>query len=176
MNIIDEFKEISIRGRVAYVTCCLQNVLDIDKYDNEVINLILDKAWRFVEDDIIDSYHCFLEVIPECILDPKADFLEFETIEIDVYQKLNYLVKQWPNDINLIIDELSYLMSSDLYSTTGDHSADTLFHLKKIVSIMKKNNWLLPDISLFYHSRFEDGGGWGEPTSRNKFFTSNDDV
>ncbi len=139
--------------------------------DNHLIDLITDRAWQFVENnDLVHSYNNFLDIAPECILDEKSDgYSEFESISLQDYQDLIKLYETWPTCLNNILDMLSYVMSINLYSITGEYSYDTLKYVNKIIDIIIDNNMILPDTNRFLITPFSANRGWGNVIDRNKF-------
>ncbi|UII30390.1 hypothetical protein LVD17_19040 [Fulvivirga ulvae] len=167
-----KLKKVSIRGRVAFAIHCLKGIPELNEMNETMKSLILNRAWAFVEGkDLLDSYENFLDVTPECILDPKVNISELDTIDEETYYKLNFLFKTLPHDLNVILDKISYIMCSNLYSSVGSYSAITLQYLSDIIFLMRKNQWALPEIMPFLESKFEDARGWGFPMNRSKFST-----
>ncbi|UII19690.1 hypothetical protein [Fulvivirga ligni] len=170
MDILEKLKTVSIRGRVAFVIHCIQNIPELTKQDDTIVTLILSRAWEFVEgNNIIGGYENFLDVTPECILDPKVDISELNTINEETYYSLNSLFTSLPGQVNKLIDNISYIMCSNLYSRVDDYSAITLTYLSEVILLMIENQWALPEVSIFFNSSIEDNEGWGFPTDRKKF-------
>lgn len=176
-----QFKKISIRGRVAYGICCLENALENYNIQGEGWNFLLKKLWWYMElraecDPKINN--CYpLELWADLIATIQPDILKtfatykdfteghwyFERI-IPTEEEYN-LLKSTVKDSNRVIDEickpLHKMGSCELWCGIKGYSPDTLDYLQRLLNVMYENNIPLPSKEPFEQYVFcKKGWDW----------------
>lgn len=185
-----QFKNISIRGRVAYAICCLENALEFYNIKGAGWNWYLSKLWWYTElptksDPAIDNcyqaerWHSVIrELSPIYINDPKTSY---ETLisdtkvffKEDLPTKSEYLMlKESFIQSNPVIDEIAskiYLLGCcELWCAITSYSKSTLDYLQNILNIMFQQKIHLPSLEPFEQYVFHKQGwdydlhGFGE--------------
>ncbi len=160
---IDVFKPISIRGRVAYGICCLENALIALQYNLENWNIVLKHLWRYTaSSNLEDCNRAALEVMPECILEfPEYDD-DYEQISEDEYKILYELYQNLDESIDILLKRIYYVGVSDAYSSITNYSPGSLIQLQFIISCMREKDFPLPDPKEFMRFSILEDDGWGE--------------
>jgi hypothetical protein len=73
MDIIDDLKEISSRGKVAFGIFCLESAIGFFQLDREKWKLVFDELWKFCSSDMGIWEERVVEIFPSCVCD-KVDF------------------------------------------------------------------------------------------------------
>ena len=185
-----DFKKISIRGRVAFGICCLENAMEKYKVSGQGWNLLLEKLWSFTSLPAV-----FVPIDSggiEFVLERWADINDFMPYSKFFYEPYSYvdLCKYLMLYNRKIIDENEYYLLREAYRDTNDiitsicsfavdigmcelwstpdrYSATTLEELYKLIDFMNKNNISLPDMEPFKQYEYnpkgidDDSRGWG---------------
>lgn len=160
---IEQFSNISLRGRVAYAISCLENMISALEYDINDWEIVLNYLWTFTDIRYLDDWNeIIVEVIPE-------NLLEFETYEEqkfahlskEEYLYLRKLYKSCDLSIHILIREIFELGISHAYSVIEGHGKNSLKCMEQIILFMEKNQFPLPDVRLFLMYSFEENRGWG---------------
>jgi hypothetical protein len=160
---IQEFGEISIRGRVAYAICCFENALKYYSFDKHNWSLLLDRLWEYTHSQYLDDWS---EKFAECTASAILENIDFSKKGIEHLNKNDYdklrLLYQSSNDVIRSLSDLIFQLGSiDLYGRLINNSPNTLKALTKIISYMESNKIPLPDLQLFKKFKFEESNGWG---------------
>lgn len=165
------FKNISIRGRVAYGISCLNTYLNTI-YPDKDFSSLMDMACKITEDgNYIDvSTLAFMEIIPQYLyeFDNYKD-AEFEYISEDQYNSFVSLIPKDDSNLNSIMLAIHETAYAYCYVSVEKNAPDTYPHLESLISIMNKLSLPLPDISLFKKYSFEESGGWGNHIKRSEY-------
>lgn len=179
-DIIDkyDFIGISIRGRVAYGICCLENALEHYNIQGEGWNLLLKKLWWYMElaaDCDPDINNCYpLELWADLIASIQPDSLKayatykdlaeghwcFER-NIPAEEEYNLLKEAYKNSnevINEICKPLHQLGSCELWCGIDEVSESTLGYLQEILDIMYERGIPLPSKEPFEQYVFHKKG------------------
>lgn len=185
-----DFKKISIRGRVAFGICCLENAMEKYKVSGEGWNILLERLWSFTSLPAI-----FVPVDSggvEFVLERWAEITDFMPFSKYFQEAYSYadLCKYLTLYNRKIIDENEYNLLREAYGNTNDRitsicsfvvdigmcelwstpdgrSAITLERLHKLIDFMHKNNISLPDMEPFRQYEYspegtdDDAHGWG---------------
>ena len=157
---VQEFKMISIRGRMAYVLCLFEKLLLHYKCNKKDWTYILEKLWEFTSIEYVDDWmYEVSEILPNSILNDGVDDLEFIT-ENEFY-KLRELYDNTSEDIRQMLMIIFELGTADVYSILTEYSSRTLLKLQEAMEILKRNNIQLVDVEKFKVYHFKDQQGWG---------------
>lgn len=167
----EEFKDLSIRARVAYGICCLESAINYYNINHFDWTFILDVLWSYTNGNI-GKWH---EIMAECSPDSILEDLSYEVkgitiISIEEYEKLRTLFMQSNKVCQDIINIIFNIGTRDLYSSIVNGSPDTLKYLQQIIEIMKHNNIPLPDVEYFRKYSIHDNEGWGKEFSREDIY------
>lgn len=161
---VEDFKNISIRGRVAYGIACLERALLVYHCQNSMWNSVLEKLWSYTSVKYLDDwYYEIAEYLPDSISET-TEYIssEFEFLSEEQFNDLKILY----GESNIIIEKLFRLIfemgTIDIYGKLEKHSMNTLDKLGEILKIMNIANIELPEIQFFLKYRYEDNNGWGE--------------
>jgi len=167
---LDQFNQISIRGRYIYCYVCLRNVIASKHFDNipDFLDIILKLFTLSSELDVWqDSAD---EVLPSVILDSKNEISRFKVIPheqilaLKVYYLQNELVAN-------MIEHLIWLGMSNLYG--GFNSAFTLDYVKDVIDLMHSNKVELPNFLIVNSCSVNELGGWGNRVELDSFLVNN---
>ena len=165
------FINMSIRGRVAYGICCLQNTLIWADASTEEWHLILDHLWEFTESENIEEwFYSTAEYLPEYVLDNvpfhkrENEYVSqsFNDYLATIYRKTNPIIYK-------IMDAIFMAGTIEMYGSIVDGGQQSLSHIIRLIDIMKSNNIPLPDYSIF--KKFT--GSWGRTFSREEVNSQN---
>jgi len=159
---ISTLKRISIRGRVAYGACCLENAMLHFKIKNDVLDEVIWRIWTFTSSNNLDEWDELTnEVNPICILD--------ENIPSD---PLFLLYTALPFDLVDMVSEVIEIGVGNLYAGTGEYSPSTLEHLINVIEKCMILKIELPVFAHFERSSFSEEHGWGLERDKS-FFAEN---
>ncbi|MGI4886487.1 MAG: hypothetical protein ACRYFR_16140 [Janthinobacterium lividum] len=165
-----QLQTVSIRGRVAYCTTCLEVIFAAEKLNAAAFAPLLSCLWDFTssndlsewEDKAMDFYSVSILV---------EGFDEQQQLKADDFQRLKTSYSELSAGQLVCIDETIEVGRGNLYASTAGGSADTLASTLNIVQHMQTNNYPLPSIDRFLRSPFceEDQHGWGKRADRSFF-------
>lgn len=159
----NNFKDISIRGRVAYCISCFENVLLYYGCDKEKWKFVLEQLWSFMNVKYVDAwFYETAEILPECILEDKYDEASYEFIDMKMFNELYKLYDDICEEIKQIIRLIFELVSIELYGRIQGYSEHTIVIVKKVIRLCEKENIQLPDIADYKKYSFFVNNGWGE--------------
>lgn len=168
---MEVLKNISIRGRMAYLICLFENLLLYYNCNKEEWKWILEKLWSYTKVQYLDDWlYELAEYMPNSILEDTIEDAEYIT-----EKEFKYLYKLYSNsnqEILLFLKIIFECGTCELYSKLYDYSSNTLKKIELAIDIMKKNNIDLVDIKLFERYSFNECDGWGncfENTQLSKF-------
>ncbi len=157
---MDDFKNISIRGRVAYLLCSLEKLLVHHSAKTGDWEWILGKLWQYTDMEWLDDWaDVATELLPECILECEPE--EFDLITESEYHDLRELYSRNPDSINKMMKFVHYVGTQELYGGIPEHSPITLAKMHEAVSLMKAEGIEPPDPKPFEKYAFSENGGWG---------------
>ncbi len=159
----NDFKKISIRGRVAFAICCLESIIIANRYDINDWSVLLNKLWMIAELEVVSDWlYIVAECLPENILEVASyDYGSFQYINEDEYEQLYELYSKCREDIWELIEIIFDLGTAQMYSNIKGFSEATLSELEKVITFMKAKNIDMPSVSQFRMLLYCDG--WGEP-------------
>lgn len=160
---INNFRNISLNGRVAYGIRCFENAILFLKYDSKKWTIILEKLWEFTSTDNLEVWNDqVVEIIPENLLEFKIyEEHDFEYLSEHEFIYLYNLYQDIDKRIEDLIRQIYYLGSSHSYSVIIDYGQSSLEELNRLINYMIQNNIPLPDIKTFERFSIEEEKGWG---------------
>ncbi len=106
---------ISLRGRVAFALCCLEQAIDKFGDKNSTWNLVLEKLWAFTDTKLIAEWQEMLaECIPGVILSNNFSD-EFELITRAEFNNLRSLYQNTHIDLCKIVTSIFDIGSIELF-------------------------------------------------------------
>ncbi len=156
-----DFKEISIRGRMAYLIRIFENLLIFYNCCKEDWYGIVEKLWQYMNIEYLDDWmYEFSEYLPECILEDDID--AFEYLEEKEIKRLKLLYKSNPDEINQMLNIIFELGTMEIYGKLVNNSPNTLIKLQEGINIALNKKIELPDKSEFEKYRYSERDGWGD--------------
>lgn len=146
---------------MAYLLCLFERLLIHFKCDKEQWKWILERFWQYTEYQYLDEWmYEIAEFLPNNILSDPYDAFEFITEE--EYYLLKTLYQKNCTDINLMMNIIFDMGTSELYSRLENNSPYTLMKLQEAIKIVVKNNILLICPGIFEEYSFSQENGWGK--------------
>jgi hypothetical protein len=159
----NDFVTISIKGRVAFAICCLENAIKHFNYNPNEWRIVLEKLWAYTNIEFFDDWHYSIaEILPESILE--FDIYEeenFEYLEEEQFEMLQKLYNSSNATVKDIIKFIFDIGISEFYGRLENHGQRTLDKLKILINYMVSNGIQLPDINILKIFSYDDGDGWG---------------
>jgi hypothetical protein len=161
------FINVSIRGRVAFGICCLENALTQLGYPLTEWQLVLAQLWKYTEQSMLDDWHeVTAEYVPEAVLEELPfDKKGNEYVSQELNAALGMLYRGVPRFIHELIDEIFWAGTIELYGALVNGGEQSLLHTLAMVKLMKDNTIPLPGYPA-YTVFLELSGGWGKPFTR----------
>jgi hypothetical protein len=155
MNLYNhDFFFITIRARVAYAICCIENA--VLKYDLQILNWdeVFEFLWRYPTSNEIKDLALWheneSEFIPLCVLgDLTYSEKMFEYLTEEQYNRFQNIYKKSNDTVCELINKTATIATQNLYSGVCDGSPSTLRYIDELIEQMKNNNILLPNIDFF---------------------------
>lgn len=158
---MENFKSISIRGRMAYLICSFEQLLLYHNCEKEKWVNILQKLWSYTNVQYLDDWlYELAEYMPNSILEDTSEDAEY--ITEDEFNHLYRLYSKTSQDILLFLEIIFKCGSCELYSKLYDESPRTLMKVKEGMDILNMNGITLVDVNLFVRFSFDTCDGWGE--------------
>jgi hypothetical protein len=130
------FKEISIRGRLAYGVSCLENAFKHFNIESDLLKKeVLPEIWAFTSSSDLANWDTSVRRIdPVCVLD--------DTVPNNPLQKL---YRSLPTSIVEMISDVIEIGTGNLYGGTSGNSPFSIEPLLRIVKTCKMCHIKLPD-------------------------------
>lgn len=161
---IDDFKKISLNGRVAYGISCFENTLIALNYNVNEWKIVLECLWEFTSIQYVDDWSGMVaEIIPENLLEFKT-YAEhdFEYLDEKNFKYLYNLYKNIDEKIDFMITAIYNIGTSHSYTIIVEHGQRSIDELEKLITYMTKNNIPLPDVKPFERFSIEENKAWGD--------------
>jgi len=157
-----DFKNISMTGRYAYILLCIEKLF-VEKFPQKDFSKIFEFLWKGTEDANWDKMSEFVGDLSNDSLFESAIFDKDNFLVINEQDfKLYYNLLEDINDIsNVCFSSLFDFLT--VYENTsipglGKESIDSLF---EIINLLKNHNVELPNIETISFSNFNERNGWG---------------
>ncbi|WP_315121153.1 hypothetical protein [uncultured Clostridium sp.] len=160
---IDDFKKISLNGRVAYGIRCFENTLLFLNYDVNEWRMVLEYLWEFTSIQYLDDWNGIIaEIIPENLLEFKTyEEHDFEYLDEEKFKYLYNLYKNIDEKIDFVMRAIYNIGISHAYSIIVEYEQRSLDELDILINYMTKNNIPLPDVKPIERFSVEENKGWG---------------
>ena len=157
---MENFKNISIRGRVAYLLSSFEKLLLYHNCEKAEWHGILDKLWTYTSIKFLDDWmYMIAEYMPNSILQDSFDDAEYITQQ--EFERLKEIYGKSHNDIRIFMQIIYECATCELYSKLYDYSPITLRKIEDAVNILVENGIELVDIQPFKQYVFDEANGWG---------------
>lgn len=166
-----DFKDISIRGRVAFGISCLVIYLK-NKYSNIDFSALINKACKITEDsDYIDeSTMAFTEIIPEYLYEfDNFEDAEFDYLSEEEYKLFTSLIPKNDSYLDILMHAIHDIAWEYCYVALEQNAPATYPYLEKIINIMNSLSLPMPNIKSFEKYSFKDSDGWGKFINRSEY-------
>ncbi|MBO4997327.1 MAG: hypothetical protein J6D02_04945 [Lachnospira sp.] len=160
---INEFKRISLNGRVSYSIRCFENLLFYLDYNVEDWEIVLEYLWQFTSIKYLDDWNGIIsEIIPENLLEFMSyEEHDFEYLDEDTFRYLYKLYQNIDGKIDYLMSAIYYIGASHSYSVIQGYGQASFNRLTELINYMVKNHIPLPDIDSFRRFSIEENRGWG---------------
>lgn len=150
----EDFKNITIRGRVAFAICCLENAIEFYNFQKLNWSLLLDFLWRYPLANEIrglaEWHQNEAECIAFCIMDQKPfEQSYFEFITKDQYENFEMLYQNSNKTIWDLTNSIAAIGTQCLFSGVRDGAPQTLNELNDLIRMMNNEHIQLPLFSDF---------------------------
>lgn len=160
-SVIEILKCVSIRGRMAYLICSFEELLQYYKCRKEEWGWILEKLWSYTKIQYLDDWMYELaEYMPNSILEDTS----LEDAEYITENRFNGLHKLYNNANKEILHFIMLIYecgTCELYSKLCGRSAGTLEKVAKAIDILERHKIDVIDITPFKIYSFDECDGWG---------------
>lgn len=159
-----DFKDISIRGRIAYGTMCAEN-LALACHPERNWTLVFERLWSISQDDKYwDAWASeVIDILPELVLsdEPYTDEPDC-TIDPAMREKLRELYAGMPDSWGVILSDIVDIEEASAFTQVEGCGAEELELLEHVVSVLQSEDIELPDPDAVAFSRFSENGGRGD--------------
>lgn len=167
----DCFREISIRGRVAYCIKCFA-LYCARAFPTTDFSIVIDYAARIIDDsDYIDvSALRYMEIIPEYLYEfERYEDAEFDYLTKEDYWKFRALLPYDDTDLNTLMRRIYDIAYAYCYVGVEPGAPDTLPYILDVLTVMQKHNIMPPDVDCFSKYSFKESHGWGHTIDRSEY-------
>ncbi|NLL81465.1 MAG: hypothetical protein GX231_04050 [Tissierellia bacterium] len=159
----DDFKNISLNGRVAYGISCFENTLLSLNYNVNDWKIVLEFLWEFTSIEFLDEWSSIVvEIIPDHLLEFKTyEEHDFEYLDRNNFKYLYNLYQGIDEKIDSIMTSIYNIGTSHAYSVIVEYGQKSLDELGLLINFMTEHKLQLPDIEPFLKYSIEENKGWG---------------
>lgn len=160
---VDCFKDISIRGRIAYVILCFERYVEA-RYPKTNWNRVDDFMWRLCDNsDFIDNTaYQYMEIIPEYLYEfSNFEDAEFEYLSKEDYDYFKSIIPVDDDGLNTIMHAAYSIAMEYAYVALEKFAPETLLYINNVLHVLEENQILAPDINLVSSHQFDEADGWG---------------
>ena len=166
-----DFKDISIRGRVAFCITCLKTYVEATYPDSDY-SAVLDLACRITEKGtfIDEATLAYTEIVPEYLyeFDHYAD-AEFEYLTKEQYNEFTHIIPKDDARLNRIMHAIRDIAWEYCYNAIEEGAKRNLRFISDTVDVMRSSNLPVPDIKEYERFSFSTNDGWGDFISRDDY-------
>lgn len=162
MSTFDNFKDISVRGRIAYGTMCAENYI-LAKRPEQNWSPVFKRIWSFSDAEYWDDWHdTMVDILPECLLEfPDFASSDFEVLAEQDYEEIKPLYEAMPEHWGDILNSIFAMEEAYAYSTITGSGKESIVALENIIRILESEGIDLPNIDTVSFSLFSEEKGWG---------------
>lgn len=138
---IRDFKDISLRGRVAFAISCFENTLLSLNYNVNEWKPVLEYLWGFTSIRYLDDWNDIVaEIMPENLLEFRTyEEHEFEVLDEENFKYLYNLYQNIDEKIDVIITLIYNVGISHAYSVIEGEGQRSLDELGILINYMIEN-------------------------------------
>ena len=161
-----KIREISIRGRIAYLISLFVSVLESLNYRVDDWKIIINVLCEYTSDDLLDNWlYKMAEYLPKSVMEDSLDDAEYITEEEqnicrELYRNAEPCLHKM---INLIFEAGTY----DMYSRIIGKGEYTIHKVQEAIELMNQYDFPVTPMDPFLQYKFEDGNAWGKPFDSN---------
>lgn len=159
---VNDFKKISMNGRMAYIILCIEKYL-LSMYPDTDWSILSDRMWSVTNSYWDEWDDMFIEIIPEYLFEfDTYDDSNFEILSREDYNYFCELLRDRDSSLNNLLLKLHDLQTIYCYTYIkgdGTEASEIVISASKILA---DNNIDLPDINAVSFSSFSEKNGWGE--------------
>ena len=160
------FKDISLRGRVAYAILCAEKYFTT-VYPDKDWKIIFEICWHFTDGSMyLDAWaDSMCDILPECLLEfdcyNRPDGA-YEHITEEQYNTIKNLYVGIQDDVNTILNNIRDMEEEYAYTVIEGYGKGSIDTLSSIVKMLEDKKIELPDPQLVAFSKFSEDDGWGK--------------
>lgn len=156
----EELKNISIRGRIAYLVMSFENLLLYFECDKDEWKLVLEKLWAYTQVEYLDDWmYEIAEYLPSSIMEDTIEDAEY--ITENEFNTLYKLYSKTNQEIQSFLEIIYECGTHEIYSRLCDNSPMTLKFVEEATDILKTKKINLVDVSELEKYTYQECGGWG---------------
>jgi hypothetical protein len=159
----ERLKRVSINGRVAFGTTCVELALEhFELLQHPYAKQLLAKLWDFVSSSDLGEWEESIEIYSAAAAaaGPNSEPM----------QAADAALRRWYASLPLVlielVDNVLEIGRANLYAATVGPSATTLDATMRVVALMKLIGLPLPSLTPFEKSSFAECHGWGNRVNR----------
>jgi|GEM_PF-449837 len=158
------FRNVSVRGRVAFGICCLENALTALGIPLSDWQLVLSQLWKYTEQARLDDWH---EVTAEYLPVAVLEYIPFEKkgceyLTPELAAALQSLYTKVPAFMHELLADIFETGIIELYGGLVNGGEQSLKYTLRIINLMRNKKLPLPPYEAFQRV----GSGWGHPFTR----------
>jgi hypothetical protein len=173
MDILNNLKEISTRGRVAFAICCWESAMELLQTDKKKWQFVFDELWKFCSSNMAVWQERFGEVTPFSVCE-KIDFniKDYQYLTKEEHDALQELYDGADQVLLEIIMHIYEIGIRNMYVTINSEALKmaSIPYLQSLIALMNENKFVLPDVNLFKKFSITDNNGWGFEFTRDDIF------
>ena len=161
---MNDFKDISLRGRIAYGTMCAENYA-LKHHPERDWTFVFERLWSIAGDIFWDTWSSdVIDILPEYVSDNIAyDPDDYDNLSEAEHERLCAVYRGMPGSWATIMREIVDMEQVYAYTSIPGCGQESLESLRHIVSILSGEGVELPDPQTVSFSSFSERKGRGEP-------------
>ena len=175
---LENIKQVSIRGRYAYVLVCFEDLVYLLDLVSEQMKHLLNQFWAVVSTKMIGALEDMLiEYSPDVILEDYENFkrgvismadIGLTSIQAgDEFTERYTFLKSLPPPMPFLIHRLRDIATRELCAGLGQYSHNTYVETIEAIEVIDTvPGYNRPSLEIVNFSKFNEDHGWGRPFSR----------
>ena len=171
-TIESHFKKISIIGRLAFATKCLEQYIEEKGLQNKWLDRVIKVLWDFTtSEDLTEWDSRISDLDPNNVVEkhPNNNASDYKSLTESEFNELKEYYSTISDDLFLLIDLTIDIGTSNLYGATGSYSKNTLESTMKVYKFAQDKINTIPDIQRFKISKYSERYGWGKRVEKESF-------
>lgn len=158
---IEDFAEVSVRGKTAYAILCFEEYIKA-KYPDTDMMPVLELMWKLTGTLFDQNTYKYVEILPECLFEFDGYNNEFEEISEKEFNMFREILNNNDKDLNELMKRIYDIVSAYEGTIITDNGQEASHYLEEAVKVLEKNNIPLPDIRKVSSYTSDKCDGWGE--------------